>query len=541
MCLLRKACKAHGTLGQSLLMMKKTIKIIGIFACLLLSTGCGRRIEQEQMEFPETAVSGTSVSGTVWETTTVTVQTTAALHIKENRSVKVSSVKASETETTETTAETAVSETQSGTELIATEVIQDEANPEETVIVYYYASAGDAGNKRTTVTSRSASSKTTQTTVMTDPVIETAPSPEPEPEPEETRPEVIHLTGNAEEILNAMNLKQKIYQMFIVTPEVLTGADTVTAAGSWTQECVYNQPVGGLIYFAKNLVSGGQTTEMLSNTQTYARDTGIGMFFAVDEEGGLVARCAKNLGTTALSPMGTYGERNDWNEAYGIGQTLGNDIRQFGFNLDFAPVADVNLNAGNELGTRIFSDNPEVVGNMVSGVVQGLQSTGVAATLKHFPGLGAENGNAHYDDKIIIDRSLEDLRNGEFIPFRSGIEAGSDFVMVSHQIITGAGDNLPSCLSHVVCTDWLRNELHFNGILVTDAFNMNTIAGSYSPADSAVMAVEAGVDIILMPTDLTASVNAVEEAVNSGRISEDRINESVRRILQEKEKMGILG
>ena len=172
--------------------------------------------------------------------------------------------------------------------------------------------------------------------------------------------------------------------------------------------------------------------------------------------------CEKARHDKALSPMQEYGSRNDWNEAFWIGQTLGSDIQQFGFNLDFAPVADVNLNSGNELGNRIFSsDNPEVVGNMVSGVVQGLQSTGTSATLKHFPGLGAENGNAHYDDKIMIDRSLEDLRNAEFIPFRSGIEAGADFVMVSHQIMTCAGDGIPSCLSHVVCTDWLRNELVF--------------------------------------------------------------------------------
>ena len=534
--LLRKTRKTYGTLGQSILIMMNK-KIIGIMLCLFLLTGCGKKIEQEQLSVPETTAAETTATETSAETTVRKTKKATAVTAKESSPAEKTTVTETTAETTVLT-ETTVSETATtaGTELISTEIIQDEANPAETVIVYYYE---NAEKKRVTATSRSSSTKATQTTVVTETVAETVP--ETETEPEETQPEIVHLTGSAEEILMQMTLKQKIYQMFIVTPEVLTGANTVTAAGSWTQECVYQQPVGGLIYFAKNLISGGQTSEMLSNTQSYARDTGIGMFFAVDEEGGLVARCAKNLGTTALSPMGTYGERNDWNEAYEIGQTLGNDIRQFGFNLDFAPVADVNLNEGNELGTRIFSDNPEVVGNMVSGVVQGLQSTGVAATLKHFPGLGAENGNAHYDDKIIIDRTLEDLRNAEFIPFRSGIEAGTDFVMVSHQIITGAGDNLPSCLSYTVCTEWLRNELGFNGILVTDAFNMNTIAGSYSPSDSAVMAVEAGVDVILMPTDLNASATAIEEAVNNGRIAEDRINESVRRILQEKEKMGILG
>ncbi|MBR0484697.1 MAG: hypothetical protein IJJ69_07990, partial [Oscillospiraceae bacterium] len=224
-----------------------------------------------------------------------------------------------------------------------------------------------------------------------------------------------------------------------------------------------------------------------------------------------------------------------------IGQTLGSEIQQFGFNLDFAPVADVNLNSGNELGNRIFSSDPYVVGNMVDGVVKGIQSTGVASTLKHFPGLGAEDGNAHYDSQIIINRSVDELRSSEFVAFQFGIDAGADFVMVSHQIMTCAGDGIPSSLSHVVCTDWLRNELYFDGIIVTDSFEMNTISGSYSPEESAVMAVEAGVDVILMPTDLTASVNAIEDAVSTGRISEERINESVYRILQEKEKLNLLG
>ncbi|MDE7122251.1 MAG: glycoside hydrolase family 3 protein, partial [Oscillospiraceae bacterium] len=343
------------------------------------------------------------------------------------------------------------------------------------------------------------------------------------------------------EIMEQMTVREKIYQLFVVTPEQLTDSNLATAAGEKTKNAIHARPVGGIIYFADNLVNASQVSSMLSNSQQYARESGIGLFLAVDEEGGLVARCAKKLGTTKLSPMATYGVRNDFNEAFSIGQTLGNDISQFGFNLDFAPVADVNLNSGNELGNRIFSDNPDVTANMVSGVVQGLQSTGVAATLKHFPGLGAENGNAHYDDAVHIDRSLDQLRNEEFIPFRSGIAAGSDFVMVSHQIVSGVGDGLPSCLSYTVCTELLREELGFDGIIITDSFQMNTISGSYSPADSAILAIDAGIDIILMPSDLQASVDALENAVNSGRISESRIDQSVERILLEKEKLNLLG
>ena len=505
--------------------------------CLLVCAGCGSKTEQTSVEMTETTVISTET--TVSETVSTTTKKSTA------RTAQTTVTSTTKKETVSTTISEMTPDPEQ-TSIVSSEILQDNKNPLETVLVYYYVKKDDK-NKKTVytatakVTTPVTTHTTTKTVVTTPPPAETAP-PETQPETEqETQPAVVHFTGSVPEIISQMTLEQKIYQMFVITPESLTGVNVATAAGESTHQAIISQPVGGIIYFGDNLVSSGQTSQMLSNTQQYARESGIGMFLAVDEEGGLVARCAKKLGTTKLNPMGTYGTDNNWDTAFWIGQTLGNDIHQFGFNVDFAPVADVNLNSGNELGNRIFSSDPNVVGNMVSGVVQGLQSTGVASALKHFPGLGAENGNAHYDEKIIIDRSLDDLRNVEFVPFRSGISAGVDFVMVSHQIITGAGDNLPSCLSPVICTDLLRNELGFNGIIITDSFAMNTISGSYSPADSAVMAVNAGVDIILIPTDLYSSVHAIEDAVNSGRISEERINQSVERILNEKEKLGLLG
>jgi len=510
-------------------MRKISLLLAGML--IISCTGCGQKIEQT-LEIPETSVSESEAESSRTETSEKSTEET---EIKAVKPVSIPKITETETKTESDSERESDSEIHSET---GTEQTAVTAETETGIKISVSEGTGTAKTTNTSVSTVKPSVQTTTAVVTTEPVIQTAP---PETIPETTEPELKRLTGNAQDILNQMTLEQKIYQMFIVTPELLTGAGTVTQAGTQTEQCIYEHPVGGLIYFANNLQSRSQTSNMLGNTQNYARNTGVGMFLAVDEEGGAVARCAKKLGTTALSPMSEYGNRNDWNEAYGVGQTLGNDIGQFGFNVDFAPVADVNLNSGNELGNRIFSDNPEVVGNMVSGVVQGLQSTGTSAALKHFPGLGAENGNAHYDDKIIIDRSLEDLRNAEFIPFRSGIEAGADFVMVSHQIVTGAGDNRPSCLSYTVCTEWLRNELNFNGLIITDSFQMNTISGSYSAGDAAVLAVEAGVDIILMPTDLTSSVQALENAVQNGRISEDRINQSVYRILSEKENKNLLG
>ncbi len=345
----------------------------------------------------------------------------------------------------------------------------------------------------------------------------------------------------AADVLASMTLEEQVWQMFMVTPEQLTGAGCATIAGEMTRSALEQYPVGGIIYFSQNLEDVEQTRSLLTGTQAFAMaGDGIGLFLAVDEEGGTVARAADKLGTTAFEDMAVYGSRNDAEEAYQIGQTIGRDIGGLGFNVDFAPVADVDLCDGNELGGRIFSDDPQVVANMVSGVVKGLQDTGVSATLKHFPGLGAEDGNSHTDMHVRIDRTAEELRQAEFIPFAAGIDAGTEFIMVGHQIMSCAGDNLPSDLSPVIVTDYLREELGYDGIAITDSHIMNTISGNYTSGEAAILAILAGMDMILMPEDATAAVEAVCDAVESGRIPQERIEESVMRILSEKEEMELL-
>ncbi len=331
-----------------------------------------------------------------------------------------------------------------------------------------------------------------------------------------------------------MSLREKVYQMFFVTPEQLGGRYPVT-----TPMDISDRPVGGILCMGANLETVSQTRNMLTKTQENAKQNGIGVFLAVDEEGGKVARCAYKLGTTAFEGMAVYGVRNNYDEAHYIGAAIGTDLRSLGFNVDFAPVADVDISPTNELGDRIFSSDPEVCANMVSGVVRGLNSTGVAATLKHFPGLGAEDGNTHTASAIIINRTLSELRETEFVPFRSGIRAGADFVMIGHQQVSAFGDGLPADLSYTAVTELLRGELGFNGIAITDAQNMNTISNVYYPGTAAVLSVKAGIDMILSPADLDSAANAVISAVNSGEISEERINESVTRILTVKQHMGL--
>lgn len=346
-----------------------------------------------------------------------------------------------------------------------------------------------------------------------------------------------------DELISNMKLKEKVYQMFIVTPEDLVdnGSSCLTVSDETVKTAIEEKPVGGIIYFAQNIESADQTKYMISNIQEYAGSTGkgIGLWIAVDEEGGDVARIANSsLGETNCGPMQDISSTD---EAYNAGVNISDYISKYGFNLDFAPVADIAINPDNELGNRIFSSDAEVVSKMVNAVVKGLQSSGkVSATLKHFPGLGGEDGNTHTDTQTIIDRTLEELQNEEFKAFKGGIDAGADFVMVGHQTMTCIDDDMPSDLSYTVVTEWLREMLGFNGIIITDSHKMNTISGSYDSGTAAVMAIKAGVDIVLMPYDLDSAVESVISAVEKGEISEKRIDESLYRILSQKEKAGLL-
>ncbi len=404
------------------------------------------------------------------------------------------------------------------------------------------AAAETSGNWNTTE-GTSAYAAVTETKIV--PETTSAPAAEPESiHPETTEPyENVETETDilVQKLMNEMTLREKVCQMFIVTPEQLTGYGCVTYADSIVQQSFTDVPVGGVILFAQNLTSQDQTAQLIASFQDYAGGScGAGLFVAVDEEGGTVARASQKLGTASFRNMEYYGSMNDPELAYQAGSSIGSDLGRLGFNVDFAPVADVDLNSGNELGSRIFSSDPYVVSEMTANVVRGLQDQGVCATLKHFPGLGAADGNTHYDNYVHIYRTLDELREAEFVAFSGGIDAGADFVMVGHQKVSGMGDDFPADLSYTVVTSLLREELGFQGIAVTDAQQINTIAGVYGSGDAAVRSVEAGIDIILMPADLRVAAGALCSAVEDGRITEERIDKSVARILNKKAELGLL-
>lgn len=358
---------------------------------------------------------------------------------------------------------------------------------------------------------------------------QTADSQETTEVTEEEKPSLV------DETLAGMTLHEKVCQMMFVTPEELTGEDGVTVAGDATRQALENYPVGGIVYFAKNLESQDQVKEMIDNSQKYSS---IGLFVATDEEGGVVNRLMDIVGTTYIGSMYYYKDDGD-ETAYENAYTIANDMSALGFNLDFAPVADVWSNPDNTvIGERAYSDDYAQAAELVGNAVKGFNDGGVMCTLKHFPGHGDTAEDSHYSSAY-VHRTKEEIMADEMQPFRSGIEAGAEFVMVGHLIVPDI-DEVPATLSYKIATGILRDELKFEGVAITDSFEMESIADNYSVDDAVVMSVKAGMDMILQPKDMASAVNSIEQAVADGELSEDRIDESVRRILTLKESRGLL-
>lgn len=356
------------------------------------------------------------------------------------------------------------------------------------------------------------------------------PAPTPTPEPTPTPDPVL---TRAEELLAGMSLREKLCQLMIVRPEVLTGESPVTAAGETTRLALEQYPVGGLIYSVDNLVTQEQTREMIENTQSYSK---IPLIISADEEGGNVGRLMYKLGTTFIHSMYSYKDMGE-DTAYQNALTIGTDMVSCLFNTDFAPVADVWTNPANTvIGDRAYSDEFGQASELVAAAVRGFTESGVICCVKHFPGHGDTSTDTH-EGAAVVDKSLEELRGGEFLPFEAGIEAGVDMVMVGHITVTAVDDE-PATISHEVITGLLREELGWDGVVVTDSLDMGALAG-YEIGEVCVKYLKAGGDIMLGIPDLAAALTALETAVTEGRLTEQRIDESALRVLMLKLSHGI--
>lgn len=338
--------------------------------------------------------------------------------------------------------------------------------------------------------------------------------------------------------IDSHGLEEQVLQMFMITPEALTGSESVTVADDSFKTSLEQYPVGGLIFFAQNLENPDQTRNLLSTIQSdYSQMGLLAPFFSVDEEGGVVARIGNNpnFGVDQFGPMWDIGQSQDSQQAYDVGKTIGTYLHDYGFNMDMAPDADVLSNLNNTvIGTRSFGSDPQFVSQMVHAEVEGFQSTHVEPVIKHFPGHGGTLGDTH-EGFAYTDKSLDQLKECELIPFQNEINQGIQMIMVSHISVPNVlGDNTPSSLSSVMVQDLLRDQMHFDGIVITDGLDMGAIVNAYDSAIAAVMAIQAGDDILLMPENFSLAYQGVLDAVNQGVISKDRIETSVRRILRYK-------
>lgn len=360
---------------------------------------------------------------------------------------------------------------------------------------------------------------------------------EPEATEAQTQTVVDPLVEQAAQIVSGMTLEEKVAQMFFITPEALTGYGQVTVAGDATNEAYQKYPVGGLIYNSQNLVDIDQTKTMMAKMRQYA-DSRISLpvFLGVDEEGGSVTRIASNeaYGLTNVDNMSDIGATGDTQNAYQAGVTIGTYLSDLGFNLDFAPVADVLTVSDSVIGNRSFGTDSELVASMALSELQGLESMGIQGVVKHFPGHGGVSGDSH-SGAVSTDKSLEELFASELVPFQRAIDGGAEFLMVGHIAAPNVtGDDTPASLSKVMITDVLRTQMGYQGVVITDAMNMTAITANHAADEAAVLAVNAGADMILMPEDFGKAYNGVIDAVNNGTIEEYRINEAVVRIVKAK-------
>lgn len=351
-----------------------------------------------------------------------------------------------------------------------------------------------------------------------------------------------NLEEQTQQVLSQMTLEEKVAQLFFIMPESLTAMTAeegaATIAGEKTKKALEEYPVGGIIYFKSNLVNEEQTKKMIEGTKSYSK---YPLFVGVDEEGGTVARIGNNTGfqVPKVPNMWNIGHQKNLEEsvekAAWAGETIGTYLGELGFNVDFAPVADLWTNSQNTvIGKRSYHDKPEFAGACVAAEVKALQDKGISAAVKHFPGHGDTAGDSH-EGYVYTNKTMAELEAMEFIPFIEGIKAGTDFLMVGHITTPNATrDGLPASMSKEIIDGVIREKLSYDGIVITDSLTMDAISAYYSSSEACIQVLQAGGDMLLMPRDFREAYTGVLQAVQSGVITEERIDQSVRRILRVK-------
>lgn len=362
------------------------------------------------------------------------------------------------------------------------------------------------------------------------PVIET-------PRPVKTEPTEVEIINN---IIDSMTLEEKIGQLFIFQIRNNFDGSPRTAVNENLVNFLNKYKPGGVILFSQNVRDNRQVEKLISDLQATAD---IPLFIGVDEEGGIVSRLGKEprVDVTHLPSALKIGNKNNPELGYNTGLVLGRELRALGINMDMAPVADVNTNPKNPvIGNRTYSADPHKAGKMVERVIEGFHVHDIASIIKHFPGHGDTSLDTHFGT-VVSPHSRERLESIEFIPFRYGIDAGADAIMTAHIVMAGiSSSELPATLNPEIITGIIREDLEYQGIIITDALDMGAISQNYSSSETAVLGIKAGIDILLIPNNQPKAYKALLDAVLNREISEERIDESVFRILKVKRDRNIL-
>ena len=374
--------------------------------------------------------------------------------------------------------------------------------------------------------------------------------PEQTAPPQPETPQQAELSRAVAGRLAGMTLREKVGQLFFVRPDALdpsqtqqqindADADGVTALTDAMSAVLADYPVGGVVLFGKNITGPQQLTDLAGQLHA-AMDTPL--LIAVDEEGGAVARLANHPAFDlpryeSAAAVAAAGGAQAVQQMYA---EIGGYLDSYGIDLDFAPDADVNTNPDNPvIGTRAFSSDPQTAAGMVAAAVEGFADTGVLCCVKHYPGHGDTAEDSH-KSLAATHKTWAELAACELLPFQAGVRAGADLIMAGHIAAPEVtGEDTPASLSPQLMGS-IRTGLGFSGAIVTDSLAMEGITGLYSAGEAAVLAVQAGADILLMPNGLAEAFDAVVAAVEEGTIPESRIDESAARVLALKEKRGLI-
>ncbi|QHW32486.1 beta-N-acetylhexosaminidase [Paenibacillus rhizovicinus] len=386
---------------------------------------------------------------------------------------------------------------------------------------------GDAGNEPSQTPSQpgntgNAPSQTPSQTPSQNGNAGNAPSQEP----------ATHTATAAELVaqkLRKMTLDEKLGEM------IIAGLDG-TAGSEQTKAMIQQKHIGGFIFYKQNVTTPAGVAAFVNQLKAWNKGNPSPLLISVDQEGGRVARLPGLLKIPAARVIGDTGDKT---YAASIGSALGQASKLMGFNVDFAPVLDINSNPKNPvIGDRSFGTTSKRVADMGLAAMEAIRKQGVIPVVKHFPGHGDTSVDSHLELPV-VNKTLAQLKAFEWIPFKAAVKDGVDMVMVAHILFPKIDKNVPASLSKTIITDQLRGELGFKGVVITDDMTMGAIANHFGLAQAAVTSVKAGSDIILLAhgyEDATTVLAALKQSVQKGELTESRINESVTRILTLKMK-----